>query len=74
MAESRDGTHSTDRKAWGYSQTLRYNGRDTRTLKELGCTNLNHTQALVPLTFSRDNLEVDSSQINHNYRRRDLHA
>ena len=72
MNKTRDGTHSTDRRAWGYSQSHRYNGRDTRTLKELGCTTLNHTQGLVPLTFSRDNLEVDS-KINNDYRR-DLHA
>jgi hypothetical protein len=74
MAESRDGTRSTERRAWGYSQTLRYNGRDTLNLKGLsGCTTLNHTQGLVPLTFSRDILEVDSSRINNDYRR-DLHA
>ena len=71
MNKSRDGTHSTDR-AWGYSQAFRYNGRDTLYLKELGCTTLNHTQGLVPLTFSRDNLKVDS-KINNDYRR-DLHA
>ena len=73
MNKSRDGTHSTDRRAWGYSQTLRYNGRDTRTLKGPGCINLDHTQGLVPLTFSRDILEVDSSKINNDYKR-DLHA
>ena len=72
MNKSRDGTHSTDR-AWGYSQAYRYNGRDTRTLKLPGCTNLDHEQDLVPLMFSRDNLEVNSSQINNDYRR-DLHA
>jgi len=71
MSRSRDGTHSTDRRAWGYSQAHRY-GRDTLHLKELGCTTFNHTQDLVPLTFSRDNLEVNS-KINNDYRR-DLHA
>ena len=71
MNKTRDGTHSTDR-AWGHSQAYRYNGRDTRTLKELGCTTLTHTQGLVPLMFSRDNLEVNS-KINNDYRR-DLHA
>ena len=73
MNKSRDGTHSTDRRAWGYSQTHRYNGRDTLHLKRLGCTNLNHEQDLVPLMFSRDNLEVNSSRINNDYRR-NLHA
>ena len=72
MTKSRDGTHSTDRRAWGYSQARRYNGRDALNLKGPGCTNLNHTQDLVPLTFSRDILEVNS-KINNDYRR-DLHA
>ena len=72
MAECRDGKHSTDRRAWGYSQTHRYNGRDTLHLKRLGCTTLDHTQGLVPLMFSRDNLEVNS-KINNDYKR-DLHA
>jgi hypothetical protein len=72
MSRSRDGTHSTDRRAWGYSQAHRYNGRDTLNLKELGCTTLNHTKGLIPLTFSRDILEVNS-KINNDYRR-DLHA